>query len=182
MSATAVSGKLYTGSITSASGSSGTLISNVEAREYALRVGQRVAHFRTGFSPDAIEGIFIGLSSTVFIFRGRDVGSDTIALMFSEIDNSGGIAGDGTGVKDLYALATKTALIVRPNDTNKRTLYIPNAQLAGDDVLELLYSERGQHLADNEVALVPSRAAGNTEPAFAYDTAANVNSLYAGLT
>ena len=76
----------------------------------------------------------------------------------------------------------KTALIVRPNHSSKKILYIPNAQIAPDVQLELLYSERQQHVASDEIVFVASRAAGNSEPSFAYDSASNVNGLFAGLT
>lgn len=182
MSARPISGKLYIGAITSPTGATGTLIDNVEAREYTFRINQRVKLLRTGPSPDQVKGYYTGAPMTVFVIRPRDTGSDTLALLFEELETSGGLKGDGTGVTSAMAAATTTAMIVRPNQSGQNALYIPNAVIAGANEVSLLFSERGLLLQGNELVLRPTRAADNTEPAWAFESAANLITLYAGLS
>ena len=180
----AVSGKMFVGAITSATGVSGTEMVEVEGRRIDFVVPRDMAYFTTGFAPDQIKGYFLGIgpSLPVYIFRARDLGNDSLNEMWREIVTSGGVRSDGTGVTERMADATTTALIVRPNTPTEKTLFIPNASIAPEQVTRFLYDVHADVFSEQEIALVPTRASDSTEPAFAWDTAANINSLFAGLS
>jgi hypothetical protein len=174
-----IAGQLYIGSITGASGSSGTLIGNVEARTIDLNVPRRADFFRTGVGQDQVTSFHAGTGLVTIALRGRDVAADTINLLWSDLATSGGL--QGSGVASDGAESTKQAIIIRPLDNTERYLYIPNAAIVTQET-RLLYSPSQSPFDEQEVLLAPTRASDSTEPAWAYDTAANINTLYAGLS
>jgi len=189
MSARPVSGKLYIGSITSATGTTGTLISDVQGREYPLGLPKETYLFRTGLNPDQITGYHSeARTPAFFVFRNRDM-PDTDGTLTSlatmlqdQWTTAGSSAGVEPGVTNGLAAAATCALIVRPNSSKQRTLYIPNALRASVIDFQIQYGIQVPAVNDTDTILIPTRAAGNTEPAYAWNTAARVNSLYAGLS
>lgn len=175
-----ISGKLYFGAITTTLGAGGTLLDDVQGREVDAVVSMRTALFHTGRANDMIAGVHRGVHRTAIIIRARNVDANAINMMFKEAAASGGFKSSGN--TKAMALAAKTGLLIRPNDTDDKTFYMPNATILPPEILRIGYSPARSYLDEQEVLFVAARESENTEPAAMYDMAANIAAAYAGIT
>lgn len=182
MAAHAISGVLYIGAITSATGTSGTRIDEVSAREIPITLGLNSYRFRSGRERDNVATHFSALGPAMIAIRARDVDANTINFIFSGLSTSGGLRTSGSGVETELESAPSTAIIIRPNSTGQNYFYAPSAVIVGPSTQTFRYGIASELLLDNEVLFGFDKASGNTEPAAAWDTAANINSLFAGLS
>jgi hypothetical protein len=172
MSAYGITGTLVLSPTTAATG--GTAIGNIEARMLAFTIPVRMRHFRVGRAADQIKTFYHGGGVLAFAFRGRDVSANTLDMHFRQHSTSGVIKGNTS--RRLVA-ATTVALVVRPIVTTEKYLYAPAMSIITGDP-RLLFSPDMPFLAEDEIIMIATRAAGVTTPAFAVDSAANIDALY----
>lgn len=178
----AVNGNIYTGSITSVAGSSGTQIENIEGRVIPVisKTSQRV--FNAGRERDKATVIGGGsIESLMLELRPRTFDAATLDLILSPYRlTAGGYASDGAGVEGAGAIRDGVAVIVRPVDTGLY-LYMPNAVLVAQPIT-MQYSPDAPSLDGQSIAFMATRGADSTEPAWAIGTPGQISALYSGLS
>lgn len=185
MSVYAVRSKLYTGAITSATGSSGTLVANLESRSAELVAPYRMRHFRTGWGAmDGVRSIRVagGLANRLVLsLRGTD--SASLALAFRGMQpTGGGIGQTGAGAAKPMESDAGVSIILRPVDASDWYLYVKAATLTEDSEARLLYADDRSLIDGLELELTCNKAANDTEPAWYIGTAARLAAVYAGLS
>ena len=180
MSVKAIFGKLYTGSITGAGLTTGTLIANV-LDPIIFRIGTDMWHFKSGRVVDMRKSFARGVKG-VLELKLRDVSDDAKALLLSNFASGSGARSSGGSAKRMLQAAATHALIVRA-DASDEVIYMPNAVLDEESPDIAVHRSRDESVFDEqEVHFSADKASGNTEPAWDWGTVAELNSAYAALS
>ena len=180
MTVHAVYGKLYTGSITGAAGTSGTEITNVKF-PLTFEVKGRTQSYRSGRAADKIKTFLTGQTATLKISL-RDLGSGAAALLFSGLASGAGATPSGTSAVKAMAAATTHPIIIRGGSSDN-VLYIPAATLADDSPETPVHNDRDVSVHDGaEIWLKPTKPGTGSEPAWTWGSIADVNGSYSALT
>lgn len=185
MAVFAVRSKVYTGTITSPTGSSGSLVADIESRRAEMVAPYRMLHFRTGWDrPDGVRSVRSkgGLANRIVLsLRGSDAAN--LALAFRGMrPTGGGIAQSGAGAAGSLEADAGVSLILRPVDATDWYLYAKAVTLTEDGEARLLYADDASLMDGIELELTCNRAATDTEPAWMVGTAAQLIAAYAGLS
>ena len=183
MAAYGTRGKLYFGTITSASvGTGGTLIADIQDNTIAIESKARTRTYRVGRSDDELKTFKVGQEPCIIKVPLRGLDSSSLDKLWLGLSSSGQIASDGSGVLGAMVAMTTTPMLIIPMDTGALYFYAGAVTLhAESPVSRFTYSPGLPASLDNELWLVATRVAGGTEPAWMFGTAAQLTTAYAAL-
>lgn len=176
----AIRGLLYIGSITGATGTSGTLLKGLEAQEIDIRprvtaIEKRIPNARL----DPI-GTAVGEAAVTVALRLRGHDSDSVNQVLGWYASGGAMSTNNVSVG---GRAGTTALIVRPVATSELYFYTPAAALLRVDRLGIQYSHSKPVFEDIEAEFLCCIAIGApTEPAAMWASSSALNTAYAALS
>lgn len=177
----ALRGNLYHGSITAVSGSSGTLVRDIEARVIPFEVGLGGRLMSAGIARDKMKVLDGGDERFAIDVRFRDFSASGLALAMAPYElDSGGFAPDGTGAATRMAIRSGASMIVRPVDSSGLYLYVKSAALMTPRMIAQ-YSDELPALDAQTVRFMATRSGTDSEPAWFIGTPAQIAGAYAGL-
>ena len=183
MAVLATRGTLWVGAITAINGDGGTELGDIQAELVSIDIRRRSRTFKTGLSPDQYKTFYRGSLPPIIRLMLRDVAADDINLLFTELAVSGAVKGSGASINGAGQPASTRGVLLIPNETSNNYFYAPNASLSPSQPdISIHYSPEMSMFEEAELHLTPNKAAGNSEPAWMFDTSANIVSAYSGLS
>ena len=189
MSTCNIEGDIYIGytgaAITGLDGESGgTLLANLVGRTFRASMGVRNVLRRNGFGADAFTSLSRGPRVPAIALEPRDVSAATLHTLFAALTNfaSGAVRTSGANVATVGQVApTIQVWGKRISGAANREVFAP-AMVIAPQQQDLLttWARDVSHYDGNAIILVGTRPNGQTTPAMAFGTNAELEALYFG--
>lgn len=173
-------GKMYGGSITTITGSTGTPITGIAENDISLILDCEVRRRRTGVGATAGFRTRMGrVSAAVLIIQLRNQSTTGLKMQFSHLTTDGAIMRPtgGTATAEFAKLPT-FPLIVRPTLTTEKYIYSPNWSMDEGSAWLATHSEIRAQLDGNVLALLATRPTNATGPAYEWASSATIAAAY----